>query len=97
MNFGDALIWLVVLVELALCITILLVICRVLRGVNIIVNIRQDNPPAPSVKLEDLPNIDHIQEKLDKLEQERRAGEDQLNDLIGSINQFMTGGNDDGK
>ena len=96
MNFGDALIWLVVLVELALCITILLVICRVLRGVNITVNVRQDTTPAPEAPQQIPPNIDHIQEQLDKLEQERREGEQQLNDLIGSINQFMTGGNDNG-
>jgi hypothetical protein len=96
MNFGDALIWLVVLVELALCITILLVICRVLRGVNITVNVRQENAPAPEAQQQTPLNIDRIQEQLDKLEQERREGEQQLNDLIGSINQFMTGGNDNG-
>ena len=96
MNFGDTLIWLVVLVELALCITFLLVICRVLRGVSITVNVRQDTAPAPELPQQTPLDIDHIQEQLDKLEQERREGEQQLNDLIGSINQFMTGGNDNG-
>ena len=96
MNFGDALIWLVVLVELAICIIILLVICRVLRNINITVNVRQENTPAPESPQQTPQDIDQIQEKLDKLEQERREGEQQLNDLIGSINQFMTGGNDNG-
>lgn len=96
MNFGDALIWLVVLVELAICIIILLVICRVLRGVSITVNVRQDNAPAPEPPQQTPLDIDRIQEQLDKLEQDRREGEQQLNDLIGSINQFMTGGNDNG-
>ena len=96
MNFGDALIWLVVLVELAICIIILLVICRVLRNINITVNVHQDPTPAPASPQQTSLDIDQIQEKLDKLEQERREGEQQLNDLIGSINQFMTGGNDNG-
>lgn len=93
MNFADILIWLVVLVELSLCITILLILVRVVRGVNITVNVQ--NPPvvqpaAPTPAL----SIDDIQKKLDELEQERRKGEQQLTDLVGSINQFMTGGND---
>lgn len=93
MNFADILIWLVVLVDLSLCITILLILCRVLRGISIIVNV-QNPPPVVQPAAPAAPGIDDIQKKLDELEQERRKGEQQLTDLVGSINQFMTGGND---
>lgn len=98
MNFADILIWLVVLVELVLCIAVMIILLKVMRGVTITVNVHQNGTdPAPATTPTLPPDIDDLQKKLDELEQDRRKGEQQLIDLVGSINQFMTGGNEDAK
>ncbi|NCC94819.1 MAG: hypothetical protein EOM10_16400, partial [Opitutae bacterium] len=41
------------------------------------------------------PDVDVVQKKLDELEAERRKNDEQLVDLVGTINQIMTGGDSD--
>ena len=95
MNYSELLIWLVVLIEMVLCITLLVVLCRVMRGIHIDINVH--HPEAKKPDAEHSPNLDVVQQKLDELEKDRRKGEQQLTDLIGTINDYMTGGNENGQ
>lgn len=95
MNYSELLIWLVVLIEMVLCIVLLVVLCRVIHGIHIDINVH--HPEAKKPDAEQPPNLDLVQQKLDELEKDRRKGEQQLTDLIGTINNYMTGGNDNGQ
>lgn len=78
---------------LAICATILLLILKCLKGITVTVNVNPVatiDPPAPV-------NIAAVQESIDKLEEERRKEQMKLDQLIGNISDFMTGGIPNGK
>ncbi len=79
---------LVILIELVLCIALIMVMLRVMKGIAVNVTVAQAATVPPEA-----PDIAAVQAALDDLEKERRKNEEQLGDLVGAINDLMTGGN----
>lgn len=83
-------------ITLALMGTILLCLIKVRRGINITVNIHPQKE-TESAALPDKADLEKLQQTLDKNEEARQDTAASLDNLIGQLNEIMTGGTEDGR
>ena len=90
------------LTGLAIGLTVIALLClmKIRKGVSITVNVQttsHNEPPAGAAPTLSKADLSDLQQSLDKNEEERRKTAQSLDDLIGQINNIMTGGNDNGQ
>lgn len=83
-------------ITLALMGTILLCLIKVRRGIDITVNIHPQKE-TESAALPDKADLEKLQQTLDKNEEARQDTAASLDNLIGQLNEIMTGGTEDGR
>jgi len=92
--------WVIILTlfaEFAISAALIVMILRLLKGINITVNVMPQPPTPKQTEASTAHDLVQIQVELDKLEEQRRNDQQQLEDLVSNINSFMMGGTTDGQ